>query len=297
MTVINACPLCGNNQLKPFLTCTDYTVSRETFELKECSACRFVMTTPRPDDNVIGSYYQSDDYISHANKASSLVDHIYLIARTFTLNWKLKLLNKHTLHSDTQKKLLDYGCGTGEFLKNCQDNHWNISGVEPSANARAQAVTLTKASIAESINDLKEQEFDAITLWHVLEHIPDLNAILQQLKSRLKKGGTIFIAVPNHKSWDGKHYQQHWAGYDVPRHLWHFSSENMKQLLQNNSLHLQQILPMKLDAFYISLLSEKYRNSRAGLATMISATLSGIKSNLLGKKTGEFSSLIYIIKK
>jgi 2-polyprenyl-3-methyl-5-hydroxy-6-metoxy-1,4-benzoquinol methylase len=253
-----------------------------------------VLTNPRPEDDHISSYYQSQDYISHTNKASSLIDWIYLRARKYTLSWKLRIINTA---SSKSKTLLDYGCGTGAFLQYCQQHDWNVQGIEPSAEARSMASKIVGRNIVPDINQLTDLTYDVITLWHVLEHVPDLNGTIQKLKDKLTDNGTMFIAVPNHTSWDGKRYREHWAGYDVPRHLWHFSQSTMKTLFAKNDLKVVGILPMKLDAYYISLLSEKYKRQNTSVGGMITAFVNGFRSNLNANHNNEYSSLIYVIKK
>lgn len=295
MIHVTNCPICGNQTFKERFTCKDYTATQENFNLVSCTQCEFMITTPRPEDSELGKYYLSDDYISHSNKAVSLIDKVYLAARNYTLAWKRKLILKHSTRSE--KKLLDYGCGTGAFIQATSNDNWQSSGVEPSLAARDEAKKITQLPIYSSLEEINDQAFDAITLWHVLEHVPDLNELLQKLKSILNHNGTMFIAVPNHNSWDGKKYKEYWAGYDVPRHLWHFSDQTMKRLLENNGLTLQQIIPMKLDSFYISLLSEKYKKGSTTITGMMTAFINGLKSNIQAKKSRQYSSLIYIVRK
>ncbi|HEY9047341.1 MAG TPA: class I SAM-dependent methyltransferase [Ohtaekwangia sp.] len=294
MISVTNCPICGNSTFYKHLNCKDYTVSHESFEIIKCSNCSFHITSPRPDDSTIGSYYLSESYISHNNKAQGILDRLYLLARKYTLQWKLSLLQ--TYNQNSEKTLLDYGSGTGAFLEACSKNGWQTTGIEPSENAR-KASKYLQLSVYQSINQINSNKFNSITLWHVLEHVPDLDVTLQQLKSLLSDKGTLFIAVPNFQSSDGQHYKEYWAGYDVPRHLWHFSRENMNQLMQKNGLSIINIIPMKLDAYYISLLSEKYKSPTSGLPGMILAFKNAMLSNLRAKKTGQYSSLIYIIRK
>jgi 2-polyprenyl-3-methyl-5-hydroxy-6-metoxy-1,4-benzoquinol methylase len=294
MTTLSNCPLCNNQIFEPFLNCIDYTVSRETFKIVRCKNCLFTFTSPRPADETIGSYYQSTDYISHTNKAASLIDGIYLRARNYTLNWKLDLITAAAKSSP--KNLLDYGCGTGAFMTHCHENQWEVTGVEPSPEARKIAKEANE-NVLSSVESLKQQKFSIITLWHVLEHVPNLNETLLKLRASLADNGTMFIAVPNHNSWDGKHYDKYWAGYDVPRHLWHFSQTTMTLLLKNNNLKLINTVPMKLDSYYISLLSEKYKTGKTSLAGMVKAFVNGTRSNLAAKSNNDFSSLIYVVKK
>ncbi len=298
MTEIKECPICGSQNLAYFLTCLDHTVSHQTFPLSRCEKCNLVITTPRPDDSELGRYYLSQAYTSHISKARTTLDSIYLLARSFTLRWKLSIVEKNS-STPTIKTLLDYGCGTGEFIKAAIAQTWNTTGVEPSAVARDQASNDVRKQIYQSLQDIPtDKKFDAITLWHVLEHIPDLDSTIQKLKNLLTVNGTIFIAVPNHGSWDGETYKSHWAGFDVPRHLWHFSKDNMKMLLEKNGMKLLNTIPMRLDAFYICLLSEQYKANRVNtVAAFFKAFINGFLSNLHGHKTREYSSHIYIAKK
>jgi SAM-dependent methyltransferase len=290
MMNITSCPVCGHANFTPFLVCTDYTVSQEKFSLVTCSTCNLVITTPRPNNEDLGKYYQSADYISHTSKANSLVDRLYLLARNFTLKKKRNLAAKL---QPLKGNVLDVGCGTGDFLLTCMKDGWAANGVEPSENA-SELAKQKGISVSKSIDDLKGT-FNLITLWHVLEHVPDLNQTLNKLYTLLKPGGTLLIAVPNHTSADGKFYKETWAGYDVPRHLWHFNQQNMEQILLNHKLTVRKTLPLTLDSFYVSLLSETYK--RDNLTKFIKAFYEGLRSNLLAIKTNEYSSLIYVVGK
>ena len=293
MQQITTCPICGNTNFEDHYTCQDFTVSHETFKIVKCN-CGLAITTPRPNEGDLGNYYLSDDYISHSNKAKTIIDRLYLIARRYTLNQKLNLISKYNPISS----ILDYGCGTGYFLNICKSNGWNIFGVEPSLPAREKAIALTKGHIYSSIEDIKEEKIDVITLWHVLEHIPDPNAILQNLSSHLTTNGTIIIAVPNYEAYDAETYKDRWAGYDTPRHLWHFTKSSLEKLLNRNSLKLKSVVPMKLDAFYVSLLSEKYkRHGINSIKGYFAGFMMGMKSNLKASKSGNYSSLIYVVQK
>lgn len=290
---VTVCPICDSNSFHPFLTIRDYTVSQKDFQLQQCSSCNFVVTSPRPDQDSISEFYKSEKYISHSGGRKTLMDKVYIQARSITLKWKHELISQFKKNGS----ILDYGCGTGEFLHFMQTKNWKGSGVEPSETARDKALHLTKTEIFEHLKSTKDK-FDVITLWHVLEHVHDLNEKIIELINHLKDDGIIFIAVPNHESADAKKYKKFWAGYDVPRHLWHFSQSNMKQLLIKHGLHLLKTEPMKLDSYYVSMLSENYKNpNAASLTSMTKALLSGFQSNNLARKTGNYSSLIYIAKR
>jgi 2-polyprenyl-3-methyl-5-hydroxy-6-metoxy-1,4-benzoquinol methylase len=296
MHSITQCPVCQGNSFVHHLACIDHTVSHETFTIIKCRTCDLLITSPRPDQSEIGKYYQSSNYISHTTATSSLFDVVYKIARAFTLLWKIKLLKENIKHNTNPQKILDIGCGTGEFLAKCKQKGFSITGVEPSDVARANAEKETEQHIYSSLENV-QGTFDCITLWHVLEHVHDLNHYVTELKNKLSKNGTIFIAVPNHECRDAQFYKEQWAGYDVPRHLWHFNRKSMTTLINNHSLRLQKVLPMKLDAFYVSMLSEKHIRKTSSTTGVLKGFLTGLNSNNAGTRTTEYSSLIYIVRK
>lgn len=292
MVAVTECPVCKGRSLKPFRNCKDFTVSHETFTILKCEECSLALTSPRPNTEKLGKYYQSEEYISHSGKSSGLLGPLYTIARKYALNWKAGILKNSAAHGSA----LDFGCGTGEFLATLKTQGWNIEGVEPSDLARAKAKTITSQEIHASLEGVSDKQFNAITAWHVIEHVPDLTLTIQQLQSMLKKDGTIFIAVPNYESPDAQKYKDLWAGYDVPRHLWHFSKKSMTQLLASNGLKVTAILPMRLDSYYVSMLSENYRNgNKSSIGNLARGFVSGFSSNI---KAGpdNYSSLIYISK-
>ena len=293
MLEVTACPICGGHRLSHYLETRDYHLTNEEFILKRCEDCDLIVTSPRPDTEWLMGYYASDDYISHTSSATNLVSQAYLLARRYTLRHKLGLVEQFA----PKGRLLDFGCGTGEFLKCAQTKHWDTYGVEPAEKPR-KAAQHELSNIHPDVASIPSKDLQAITLWHVLEHIPQLNEILIQLKERLSEAGTIFIAVPNVKSYDSRHYGPQWAGLDVPRHLWHFSQQNMIRLLQNHHLKWVHTLPMKLDAYYVSLLSEKYRShNRLSVSAVYKAIRSGLKSNMEARRSTEYSSLIYVARK
>lgn len=294
MEYLPECPVCQEQKFEPYLHSKDYTVSHETFHLQKCRRCGFVFTNPRPTDGELPKYYQSEAYISHSNKSRSLFDQVYKISRAFTLKWKYNLILKHC--ATRPSSILDYGCGTGAFLQKCKNHQLQISGVEPSPIARAQAIQKTSGKIVSSLHEVTGH-FDAITLWHVLEHVSNLNETITSLKEHLHENGTMFIAVPNLRSKDAQTYKEYWAGFDVPRHLWHFSRNTMEMLLTRHHLTLANVVPMRLDAYYVSLLSEKYINGMHRVSGIAQAAWQGLSSNKSAKTNGEYSSLIYIVRK
>lgn len=278
-----------DNTKKIYLTVKDYTVSGETFGLYRDEKMDMLITFPKPNENDLHKYYESKAYISHTDGKGSLVEVLYQFVKKFALKKKLGLINE--LHP-TKGKILDIGAGTGDFLAVAKSNGWNILGIEPSE--KAKTIAGKKGVIfAESMQSLEKQSFDVITMWHVLEHVPNLEEQIKELKRLLKPDGTIIVAVPNFRSFDAKYYRRFWAGFDVPRHLWHFSKKAIKQLFLKEKMKVEKILPMKFDAFYVSLLSEKYKT---GYMNFFKAFYIGLKSNYKARKRFQYSSLIYVIK-
>jgi 2-polyprenyl-3-methyl-5-hydroxy-6-metoxy-1,4-benzoquinol methylase len=293
MEQISNCPVCQNDTFEKYLEVQDYTVSQKKFQIMTCKSCGFKFTNPRPDQNEIGEYYKAESYISHTNTSRGLIAKIYHAVRKYTLTGKLKLIN--SLYPQ-KGKLLDVGCGTGMFLNEARENGWKVNGIEPDSGARQIAEEINKATIkTEILSSFQNEQFNIITMWHVLEHVHLLNETVDWLKERLSENGSLIIAVPNHESKDAEIYQAQWAAYDVPRHLYHFSQKSMTQLFEKKGFRLEKTLPMKFDSFYVSMLSTKYQN---GIINYSKAFLDGLKSNIdAGTNNNNYSSLIYVFKK
>jgi len=274
---------------KHFLTVKDYSVSQETFDLYHDKNLDMLITHPQPNLDILGKYYESADYISHTDSKRTLFEKAYHFIKNIALKNKLNLIN---LHQPSKGLILDIGAGTGDFLSVAQKDGWKTVGVEPSDKAKAIAKS-KGVSFVENTTELESQMFDVISMWHVLEHVPNLDEQIKELKRLLKPNGTLIVAVPNFNSFDAKHYGKFWAAYDVPIHFWHFSKTAIQKLFGNENMKLEKVLPMKFDSFYVSLLSEKYKT---GKMNFISAFFIGLTSNLKAIKTHEYSSHIYIIK-
>ncbi|OEK02713.1 hypothetical protein BFP97_14790 [Roseivirga sp. 4D4] len=289
---ITSCPVCGNNQLEFHQEVPDYFGDQESFKLSLCKKCDTLSTNPRPDQTKITKYYKSNSYVSHGDKKGGLFTLLYQRIQLINFKYKLSLLNKYTLN----KKHLDFGCGTGSFLNLLSKKGWQVNGVEPDIKARTIAIEQYNiASTFQSLEALPINEtFSSISLFHVLEHVHSLEATLNQLISRLDNNGVIILALPNYKSYDAQCYQKFWAGYDVPRHLYHFSQKSIHQLAKNFGLNIVATHPMKFDSYYVSLLSEEYQS---GKKNYLKAFLNGFISNKKAKKSNEYSSLIYVLSK
>lgn len=274
--------------LIPYLETKDYLVSKENFTLLHDSTLDMLITAPVPEN--LNSYYEEDNYISHTDASKGVVEKVYQLVKKHTLRKKVCLLNTFATESKT---LLDIGAGTGEFLLQAKIKKWKTLGIEPGKLARTRARE-KGLSLKKNLTDLSDEQFNVITLWHVLEHLPNLQEQIKRIECLLEKNGTLIIAVPNFKSQDAIHYKKFWAAYDTPRHLWHFSKNSISMLFQEHGLHIKKILPMHFDSYYVSLLSEKYKT---GSNNYIRAIYQGGLSNFKARSTGEYSSLIYILQR
>ncbi len=267
----------------------DFLVSGEEFSLKPNVQYGFLETVPRPKTEDLPSYYESQEYISHTDSKKGLMSFLYQMVKKYSLRKKVALIRRR---NSGIGELLDIGAGTGDFLSAAKNKGWTVSGSEPNESARE--IALEKGiELKNSIDDFQGKQFDVITLWHVLEHIPDLEDSLQKIQTLLKPNGILIVAVPNFNSLDAQYYKSHWAAFDVPRHLWHFSQTSMRKLISPD-LELIETKPMVFDSFYVSLLSEKHRSRNS---FSLKALWVGLRSNWSARRTGEYSSLIYCFKK
>lgn len=271
-----------------YIQVKDFSVSGESFSLLFDEELQLLKTIPQPTLETLGSYYESEDYISHTDGARTLFEKVYQIVKNNAIKKKVKLISKY----NNKGTLLDIGAGTGDFLVAAKKQGWEVLGLEP--NKKAKEIALTKnVAFADTLECLEDHSFDVITMWHVLEHVPNLEYQITQLKRLVKPNGTIIIAVPNYNSFDAKYYKEFWAAYDVPRHLWHFSKIAIQKLFQKQGIKLFHVKPMWFDSFYVSLLSEKYKS---GKMNFLKGFLIGFYSNCVGIFKKEFSSHIYILK-
>lgn len=284
---VDICPVCDNNHFTNQMICEDHAISNEKFALQSCTKCNFLITTPRPDKNNIGKYYDTENYLSHHDKKIDLFTLVYTWVRNINLRYKYKIIKEHK----KEGMILDFGCGTGSFLEFMKTKNWKCLGVEVNDDARKECLK-KELEVYANLNNIHEK-FDLITAWHVLEHVRDLNETIEKLLEKLKKKGLLIVALPNHRSLDAQTYKEFWAGYDVPRHLYHFDKETFSMLMKKHDLKVKEIKPLWFDAFYVSILSHKY----SGRPSFIQSIKNAYLSNKAAKKTGEYSSLIYVIKR
>ena len=267
----------------------DHMITGEEFSIVECSSCGFWFTNPIPSEEKIGEYYKSDVYVSHSSSKKGLINSVYNWVRNYTLKKKLKLVQGLCENG----VVVDYGCGTGHFLSVLKNAGYDAKGFEPDEDARR----FTEKEFGmhtfplDEFSKLPEESVEIITMWHVLEHVYHLKRDFEKIVDRIKPDGYLIIAVPNRMSFDAGSYKELWAAYDLPRHLYHFSPTDINNLSKSFGLKLVEIVPMKFDAYYVSMLSEKYKGG-----SLINAFLNGVKSNRKAEESG-FSSQIYVFKK
>lgn len=286
------CPWCNSGNVKNFLELKDYFFSGEDFEILSCEDCKLLFTSPAPSPDVIGRYYKSENYLSHNESKKGFLPWVYNKVK------QRNIINKYNIAvaDASVGSLLDIGCGVGDFLLYVKNKGLNVSGIEPDADAKSIASEKLNVKIdsPEKLSSLPDASFDIVTMWHVLEHVDDLKSEIFHLQRIVKDNGRLILALPNYKSFDAVHYSDKWAAYDVPRHLYHFSQESINNIFKDTAFRLDDIKPLKWDSFYISILSEKYKNSSL---SFVKGVLNGLKSNISASKSMQYSSLVYCFVK
>ena len=288
----NKCPWCGSEKAQINLWLKDEFLTKEDFHICECLNCGLLYTMPRPDKDKIGAYYKSEAYYSHQENKKGFIPKVYERVKSINLKHKYRLAT----NGMQPGKLLDIGCGVGDFLHTAEMHGWECIGVEPSEDAKtiAQKRMKGKIIVSEELEGFPDGAFDVITMWHVLEHVDDLKWQVAQLQRLVKPSGRVVIAVPNYKSYDGQFYKEHWAAYDVPRHLNHFNRITLSKIFKTSGLELVKMDKLKWDAYYISYLSEQYRHHSLPL---VRGLYRGFISNCKARRSGEWSSLVYVFER
>jgi len=289
------CPLCSSSDISLHLKCKDHFISGEEFGLYKCNTCGFIFTQNHPDENSIAKYYQSEDYISHSDTSKGLLNKLYKLVRDLMLRRKTSHLLKAT--GLKTGKLLDIGCGTGYFAGAMKAAGWEVTGIEPDQKARDLAYSLFGFPVIspDQISSLPSESFDAITLWHVLEHFNDPVKYFSEISRLLKPEGLCLVALPNSSSYDAVYYLKFWAAYDVPRHLWHYNPATFNRLLEKVGFRCFQTRNLPFDVFYISILSEKYKGSSLSFLKGVTRGKLYFLRSLFNRKKS--SSIIYFLKK
>ncbi len=291
---LNDCPVCQQSATSPFLNCTDHYATGETYKIVRCEHCGFLFTQDFPDESEIGKYYESSDYVSHSDTRKGAMNKVYHLVRSYMLRKKARMVEQ--VSGVRKGRILDIGCGTGYFLNTMHTRGWQTLGVEKNRGAAKAAAEHFGLNVLSDLKEVPENgKFNVITLWHVLEHLQDLSGTFARLRQLLAENGTLVIALPNSASYDANHYQAYWGAFDVPRHLWHFSPDTFGRLAAREGFRIEKFAPMPFDAFYVSMLSEKYKgNNLPFLRGMMRGTLALAKAL---PDPVQSSSIIYVLKK
>lgn len=271
---------------KKLFSTQDFFLTQEEFEVHETSMPGVLKTIPQPTD--VSKYYETSDYLSHDDSNTSLFARLYRLARKWNIQSKYKLISKHV----TDGSILDVGAGNGELVRYLKEKHLDAQGYEPSQTAREIAYR-KGITLLDHLPLSKKGGFQVIQMFHVLEHVPDPEKTIQELYSLLEKEGVLIIALPNYKSWDANYFKKFWAGYDVPRHLFHFDEKGVVFLTKEH-FDLIKTKPMWLDSWYVSILSCRYKKS---MVPTLQGVFLGIVSNIVAVFNSQPSSRIYILKK
>lgn len=293
MKTIEKCPICNNSKLSQWLKTKDYFLTNEEFVIMQCDNCGFKFTNPQPEEENLHKYYETENYISHSQKnQSGIISKLYNFVKIFNTKNKYRIIKKYS----DKGSLLDIGAGNGYFANYMKNKNWLVDGVEPNITARKYAQNNFSIELKDEdfLDETEHEKYDVITMWHVLEHVSKLSERITQISRLIKNNGKIFIAIPNINSKDAEFYKKYWAGLDTPRHLWHFSEKDIKNLLQNTDLQLIKTKGLKFDSFYISIMSEKNINKKGNI---FRAMYIGLISNLFYAKKRGYSSMIYILAK
>jgi len=294
MVTHKLCPLCNSSKISLYLKCTDHLISKEEFDLISCSECGLVFTREYPDEQDIGRYYETDDYISHNDKAEGVLNKVYIVARKLMLRRKKKIVENATGYK--KGRILDIGCGTGYFPGTMKKGGWDATGIEPNEKARDFGTRRFSIDVLspERIAGLPDGSFDAVTMWHVLEHLYDPFDYADEIHRLLKPGGIFLAAVPNCISYDAKYYGKFWAAYDVPRHIWHFTPDTFRIFADKTGFRISGIRTLFPDVFYISILSEKHKGKKM---YFLSGLIKGMQFYFQSfPEKSKSSSMIYILK-
>lgn len=306
------CPISGSTEFTVSLQVPDRfdPSGKEQWQLVCSNASGLVMLNPRPESSEIACHYHSGTYDPHLHtqNSSGLRDKLYLAARSLSLRSRASIILQGVTKPLQQLSILEIGCSTGDLLhyfhqKKRIPTH-NLAGVEPDTEAATHARKVSGVTVCPSIYEesLSGKTFDRIVLWHTLEHIHAINETLEWTVKKLQPEGVVVIALPNPASSDAKHYRENWIAWDAPRHLFHFTPDTLKKLLEAHNLTVFRQLPYPPDALYNIFHSEKLLCKRHNLSFHPLRKVNALWRGVLGAVKGqirpeEASSLVFFARK
>lgn len=263
---------------------TDYFLSKEKFFVQKTSTPGVLETSPKPKS--IKKYYASSKYLSH-NKEKTLFAWVYFFFKKISIASKVRTIKSFKKNFIS---LLDYGAGDGFFVHSLRQKKIDAVGYDPFFKYNEKGMYNDPNFFKK--NNLNK--FDIITMWHSLEHTQSYSQALENAKSMLSDKGVLIVACPNYKSFDSEYYKRYWAGYDVPRHLWHFSPKGMRVVFSSLGFELLKTKGMFWDPFYVSMVSEKYKSSKLWFIKGFFVGLASCLASIFNKNP---SSVVYVAKK
>ncbi len=271
---------------KHFLSVQDHFLTQENFDLYRDESAGVLKTVPQPEN--IESYYESEDYLSHDDSQDSFFAKCYQFAKIWNLRSKKSLIGKYAVDG----KILDIGAGVGDVVGVLKKSGYDAIGYEPSKKARLFAAR-KGIELLDQTDSILPNSIKVISMYHVLEHVPDYKKQIDLIYNWLQEDGYLILALPNYNSFDAKWFKSYWAGYDVPRHLFHFNKLAVGNVFQNK-FKLISTKPMWFDSLYVSILSARYQKRKV---PFIYGICIGLISNFAALFSKEPSSLVYVLKK
>lgn len=279
------CPLCNSKNTALVYNCMDEIhkvgifAVKEKLEIRRCAACGVTFTAPQLPYEVLSGYF-SEEYRSfqvlgrtgmliRAQKAMKVLT-LGQYAGYAPKKWWCIFLYPfsiplaHFPQKVVDGKVLDIGCGSGNFLAELKDFGWQTYGIDPSPIAvriaGERGFTDVRQGYIESA-DFSEGLFDAITMFHVFEHVPNPHSVLEKIHSVLKPDGALIIGVPHFKSLGSFLYRSRWAGLSFPLHYFHYDRASLAGLLEGHGFTVERVT-------YANLLSDIFVSSPEGICNL-----------------------------
>lgn len=241
-----SCNLCSSDSFTTLFTLRDtLSLTNEIFRLVTCNQCGLVYLNPRPSAEQLDTFYPEEYWWRRGKKTnnvlSKLARNFEEWYRTYLLNTEVRLLKKML---NKGSKILDVGCGRGDILYLCKRSGFETYGIELSEKAARNArieygLDVYQGSLFEI--DFGPNYFDAITFYHVFEHLPDSLRVLKKANRMLKDEGILVIQIPNIDSLQFKLFSKRWFGLSIPQHFYHFSSRTIEEMLKKANFEIVNI--------------------------------------------------------
>jgi SAM-dependent methyltransferase len=256
---MSACLLCGSDHAAHLFRASDrlYRTTTKEFDVVRCVSCGLARLDPQPAAEELRAYYPENYWFSPEQSAASRLEEAY---RRLVLRDHIRFVERALLSGCAKGPLLDVGCGGGLFLGMMRERGFRVVGLDFSREAASVAWRRQQApAICGTLDQapLRPAAFAGITMFHVLEHLPDPRSFLIAAHRLLVSDGRLIVQVPNAASWQFRLLGRSWNGVDVPRHLFDFRDRDLEKLVESCGF---EVLRRK----YFSL-----RDNPAGLASSL----------------------------